>query len=228
MVKKFLIFAVIVYVIVTSFIVFDLIEEKKSDQEKITRLIHQNNKMNKKMQSLYQQVQELQKFKDGWFENDHPTIQGLHPKQVQDGIRDILVYLGAPKKEIPKWVRLLGLTAQVESHLGYYQRQVRGPARGLFQIEPATEKSIWNDYLKYRKELQVKVQSLKHKGVGNLQNNIAYTTALVYVLYKWRKTDVNNIKNIDDYWRVYKEKFNTKLGKATYKDFLQKTRGCNM
>lgn len=228
MVKKFLIFAVAVYVAVTSFIVFDLIEEKKSDQEKITRLTNQNKTMNKKMQSLHQQVQELQKFRDGWFENDHPTIQGLHPKQVQDGIRDILVYLGVPKKELPKWVRLLGLTAQVESHLGYYQRQVRGPARGLFQIEPATEKSIWNDYLKYRKELQVKIQSLKHKGVGNLQNNIAYTTALVYVLYKWRKTDVNNIKNIDGYWRVYKEKFNTRLGKATYKDFLRKTRGCNM
>lgn len=47
---------------------------------------------------------------------------------------------------------LMGTAAQ-ESGFQYLE-QVRGPALGIFQIEPATHQDLWANYLRYRPELR--------------------------------------------------------------------------
>jgi hypothetical protein len=48
---------------------------------------------------------------------------------------------------------LMGTAAQ-ESHLGTYLHQVGGgPAKGIFQMEPATERDLIKNYIRYRPEL---------------------------------------------------------------------------
>lgn len=50
----------------------------------------------------------------------------------------------------PEAEELLLGTAAHESHLGTYLRQIKGPARGAFGMEPANERDIWNNYLTFR------------------------------------------------------------------------------
>jgi hypothetical protein len=49
---------------------------------------------------------------------------------------------------------LLVLTAAAESLGGQYIYQTRGPARGMFQMEPATEHDLLINYIRYKPELR--------------------------------------------------------------------------
>lgn len=54
-------------------------------------------------------------------------------------------------------VELLLLTCAAESAMGKYIMQVGGPARGIFQMEPNTEKDIWENWLKYKPQKEAAV-----------------------------------------------------------------------
>jgi len=74
-------------------------------------------------------------------------------------------------------VELLMLTAAAESNLGEYLRQVgRGPALGIFQMEPSTETDIWYNYLRYRSELALRMYPL----VGNSTLTISICLEISY------------------------------------------------
>lgn len=65
----------------------------------------------------------------------------IDTKQLASAIADVLVT--APRQLATKAaVQLLLGTAAQESNFGYYLEQVRGPARGIFQIEPATAQDL--------------------------------------------------------------------------------------
>lgn len=68
---------------------------------------------------------------------------------------EALSMAGAPAEN------LVLLTWAVESRLGTYLQQVGGgPAMGPCQMEPATHRDIWANYLRYRKPLADTVQRL--------------------------------------------------------------------
>lgn len=52
-------------------------------------------------------------------------------------------------------------TAIVESGLTYYKQHGKGPALGLWQIEPATHEGLYTNFLNYRPELDSKLMELK-------------------------------------------------------------------
>jgi hypothetical protein len=71
--------------------------------------------------------------------------------QVRDHVKTILGKMGS-KFASDDAVELVLTTGIVES--GYrYIRQIRGPARGFYQIEPTTSHDNVVSYLKYRKHL---------------------------------------------------------------------------
>lgn len=119
-------------------------------------------------------------------------------------------------------ILLLG-TAIVES--GLKERvQRKGPARGLFQMEPATHYDIWDNYLKYRPELAAKVKGLKSIKWTNmadqLQYNDAYACALARVHYlrvPEKIPESGSIYDLAVYWKTY---YNTPSGKGTIKHFM--------
>ena len=57
-----------------------------------------------------------------------------------------------PGASHPAAINLMVGIAIHESKGGTYLKQIKGPARGVFQVEPFTESDIWNTYLKYRPE----------------------------------------------------------------------------
>ena len=79
----------------------------------------------------------------------------INAPQMREVITDTLNALGS-KYADPKAIDLIYNTGLVESKYVYI-KQIKGPARGFFQIEPFTAIDICNNYLQYRESLMKQV-----------------------------------------------------------------------
>ena len=118
---------------------------------------------------------------------------------------------------------LLGTAAQ-ESHMGRYLKQIRGPALGIYQMEPETYSDIWVSFLSYRVELAhvIRRLTLSHM-IGDrnqLSGNLYLATAMARIHYfrvKEALPKANDVAGLAAYWKSH---FNTKLGRGTIQQFL--------
>ena len=137
----------------------------------------------------------------------------INPEQFREMITEVLKT--APRNLYSETaVDLLMLTAATESRLGYFWKQIKGPARGVFQMEPATEQDIWEHYLKFNSDLSDWVKSYKHSRGDDLKNNLAYQIAMARVHYyrvPARLPDPTP-EAMAGYWKT---NFNTNLGKGS-------------
>ena len=121
---------------------------------------------------------------------------------------------------------LLVGTACQESLCGKYIRQLgckgKVGAFGIFQMELATHKDIWDNYLKYKDTLARKIRSLKAFNMSdadNLEYNLAYAVAMCRVHYlRVPKAIPTGIYGQAQYWKEY---YNTKFGKGTIEEYQQ-------
>lgn len=117
-------------------------------------------------------------------------------------------------------VELLMMTAAHESHLGTWLKQHVGPARGIFQIEPATQIDTYNNYMKYRPEFMKTINDYATEVGGDLQYNLQYQVVLARIIYyrapkKLPTTTVEMAEYAKEFW-------NTEAGKATVEDYLSR------
>lgn len=108
-------------------------------------------------------------------------------------------------------------TAIQESRLTYL-RQLGGPARGLYQMEPATHDDIWNSFLDYRDDLAHRVSALiapTPDSVDQLETNLVYATAMCRVKYLRASEPLPAADDIDGLGAYWKTNYNTALGKGT-------------
>jgi len=122
---------------------------------------------------------------------------------------------------------LLGTAAQ-ESHMGRYLKQIRGPARGIYQMEPGTYEDIWRTFLSYRFELSkiVKLFILIPfiDEVSQLAGNLYLATAMTRVHYfrvQEALPKVNDVFGQAAYWKKY---YNTRKGRGTVTEYLNNHR----
>lgn len=111
-------------------------------------------------------------------------------------------------------VELLMLTAAVESQLGTYLTQINGPARGVFQMEPATEKDLWRNYLEYQEATAKTVSRYDSAGADDLYWNLGYQIILARVHYlrvSEALPPADDVVALAKYWKKY---YNTHLGKG--------------
>lgn len=129
-----------------------------------------------------------------------------------------------PKLNSKAAVNLLMGTVAHESHGGHYLKQVGGPALGIFQIEPATHKDIYENFLAYDIELKTAIQllTLKTSLISEemeLINNLMYSCAIARLIF-WRVSEPlpheNDINGVAGYWKKY---YNTCLGAGTEEQF---------
>jgi hypothetical protein len=121
-------------------------------------------------------------------------------------------------------VQLLLGTAAVESDMGHYLHQIKGPALGIYQMEPKTHNDIWDNYLKYRPELrQLMHDKITEKHIPNqLIGNLFYATAMARLHYKRAPAylpEANNIDGLAKYWRNF---YNTPKGAHSDKKAIAK------
>lgn len=114
-------------------------------------------------------------------------------------------------------------TALTESGLKYIHQIGGGPAQGVYQMEPETERDIWNNFLLYRPELSEKVSGLMSDMPQNLIGNLYYATAMCRVHYlrvPERLPDADDAEAMAQYWKQF---YNTEDGKGELIDFIEKT-----
>lgn len=122
-------------------------------------------------------------------------------------------------------VQLLIGTAAVESRMGYYRRQMgNGPARGIFQMEPATERDIWDNWIKYKSGIGQRIKEIT--GVYGpdhtaLEKNLSYQVVMSRLHYRrvWEiLPEYNDIPAQARYWKKY---YNTHLGAGTPEKYIE-------
>lgn len=128
---------------------------------------------------------------------------------------------------------LIGTIAH-ESAGGKYLHQIKGPALGIYQIEPITHFDIWSNYLKYKKELRDKVlgmvpaRNLRHDSVTGIEygaesmliTDLSYATVMARLVYLRAPAPLplaHDTTAIAAYWKQY---YNTPLGAGTERQFI--------
>lgn len=116
---------------------------------------------------------------------------------------------------------LLG-TAIVESRLTYLYQVPSGPARGLFQIEPATHRDVWENWLAFKPELASMVRSfagqrwpgtLHDPGIHEeLETNLTYATAIARLVYRRSKASLPGENDAPGLAKMHKLVYNTVHG----------------
>lgn len=110
---------------------------------------------------------------------------------------------------------LLGTCAQ-ESRMGYYLKQVKGPALGIYQMEPATHNDILQNMPEYRE-----VEKVRPSPPSALIFDLTYATILCRLQY-WRFPEplpkANDLEGLAKYWKKY---YNTEKGKGTVEQFVR-------
>ncbi|MBC8432102.1 MAG: hypothetical protein H8D96_09290 [Desulfobacterales bacterium] len=149
----------------------------------------------------------------------------LDKNQLKDLIEKVLNLLGMHSDAA---VNLLLGTAAQESHLGTYIKQIgSGPALGVFQMEPDTEKDIWNNYIYFRPEIENLVAEIAHVAEPNslhLHGNLVYQIVMARIHYR-RKSNpfpsANDELGLAAYWKNH---YNTPKGKGTVEEFVHNYR----
>ncbi|HEQ3590724.1 TPA: hypothetical protein VGT17_005232 [Vibrio harveyi] len=132
--------------------------------------------------------------------------------------------------------QLLMGTLAVESKGEYLAQLNDGPARGLFQMEPATHKDIWENYLAYRdtyRRAAISALTVDEENIGvgtdefyacvangSLTTDLFYQAIMCRIHYLRVKDPLppaNDIKALAAYWKKF---YNTPLGAGTEQKFI--------
>lgn len=123
--------------------------------------------------------------------------------------------------------RLVLGTGLTESGLQYISQIPSGIAKGIYQMEKATHDDIWENFLKYKQDLNFKVTCLRlhgseMDGYDELAGNLYYATAMCRVHYlraPEKLPEADDFEGMAKYWKKY---YNTPLGAGRHEDFKNK------
>lgn len=150
-----------------------------------------------------------------------------------DNLRDLVIrptleklnkLLEEPIRLDDSVVELLIGTACHESHCGTYLKQIQGPALGIFQMEPATHDSIWENYLQYRERLSMAIgwllfdQGDMQPDANEMITNLAYATIMARLQYLPVPEAVpNTLEGQAQYWDDH---YNKNPDKGTPEEYI--------
>lgn len=132
-------------------------------------------------------------------------------------------------KAIDKWSQsaenlVMGTAAQ-ESNLKYIHQLGNGPALGLFQMEPATYKDIWDNYIEYRADLTDKILSAIESDINPISGRMMWDLRLSAIMCRVHYMRVPKpLPDENDVWemaRYWKDFYNTAQGKGTVEEFVR-------
>ena len=125
-------------------------------------------------------------------------------------------------KKTTEAVNLIYETGMAESGYRALVQKGGGPALSFFQIEPATAKDIFNNYVEYREPL---VEALIHLGFDpmdldfSVKTNIAVAVCMCRFHYRRVPSAIPKTKEgRAKYWKAH---YNTELGKGTVEHYLK-------
>ena len=150
----------------------------------------------------------------------------VNKSQIKDIIQDTLKKIDLYSKEAEHFIYNTGL---VESRYEYL-KQIKGPARGMWQCEPWVAVDICKNYLKYRESLMKKVakacklewyfflEPTEEDWEHILTTNIA--AQIVICRLHYRRVPKPLPKTIEEQASQWKMYYNTSKGKGTVEKFI--------
>lgn len=132
-------------------------------------------------------------------------------------IRPVLESLSLYSKSAEE---LLVFTAATESLMGYHLHQVKGPAVGIYQMEPTTHDDIWNNYLDYREIAAIVVDWAVCRSAQEMIWNLAYATAMARVHYYRFPEKLPSATDKEALAAYWKRAYNTPEGKGSVEKAL--------
>jgi hypothetical protein len=123
---------------------------------------------------------------------------------------------------------LLGTACQ-ESKCGTFLKQLgKGPALGVFQMEPRTHDDLWLGFITPRKEMAEKVSALLafHEGSPSkhMMWNLRYAAAMCRIHYYRVKDPLPAAGDIPAQAAYWKRFYNTPKGAGTVEEYLNNWR----
>ena len=153
----------------------------------------------------------------------------IDKQQLRSVIRETLEFLNLHSQAAEDLI--MGTIAQ-ESRLGTYLKQLgNGPALGIVQMEPATHKDIWINYLRYNQGLSQTLWTLAlnngpftgtgtYPDVSQLQGNLYYAIAMCRIHYLRIKAPLPQAGDLNGYAAYWKKYYNTVHGRGTEAEFI--------
>ena len=138
---------------------------------------------------------------------------------VKSSLNDLLLY----SKDAEE---LMIFTCAVESLGGTYIRQVKGPALGIYQMEPTTHNDIWQNYIHGQAPLCMRLFSnfdiVRTPSESRLIYDLRYATAMTRIFYARIYDALPPSDDENAIWEYYKKYYNTVEGAATKDESIKK------
>jgi hypothetical protein len=143
-------------------------------------------------------------------------------------LRDLIIKPALSKLQLFSDVasELLVFTCAVESDGGTYLKQLKGPALGIYQMEPATYNDIWQNYLRSRHDYLMMLggnfDAYRMPSENRMVYDLCYATAMARLHYRRCVRALPEKGDIEGIWQYYKDYWNTEKGKAKKEPSLKK------
>jgi len=137
---------------------------------------------------------------------------------IRPALKDLLLHTEDAEE-------LMIFTCANESLGGTYLKQVKGPALGIYQMEPETYNDLWQNHIK--KKTSILLILLHAFNIINMPEedrliyDLRYATAMTRIYYSRIPTPLPKAIDLDGLWNYYKTYYNTSLGKADYHQALE-------
>jgi hypothetical protein len=123
-------------------------------------------------------------------------------------------------------VELMVFTCAAESNGGTYLKQIKGPAVGIYQMEPATYNDIWARFIRKRGDIGLLLSSqfdvFKLPDETRMIYDLNFATAMARIHYARVPLSLPEAGDDEAIWEYYKKYYNTPAGKAQREECLKK------
>ncbi|MDW2204310.1 hypothetical protein R7007_21815 [Vibrio sp. 1636] len=122
-------------------------------------------------------------------------------------------------------------TIYQESEAHFLKQVGGGPALGVIQMEPATYRDIWDNYLAYKRTLANQITELSsmesldedmRPHVTQLITNLAFAVAMCRAHYLRKKPPLPKAGDIEGLAKYWKEHYNTPMGAGKVEEFIDR------
>jgi hypothetical protein len=145
-------------------------------------------------------------------------------KSIKKIIDWTLKELGMYSPEASEMVYKTGLAETGYRHL----EQIKGPAIGFFQVEPATMRDTWDNYIAYRQDLKNKLWALGYDESNDVQRVMgSIILQVVFCRLKYRRSPkaLPKCGDLEGQAKYWKSIYNSELGKGTVEHFMEACNG---
>ena len=119
----------------------------------------------------------------------------------------------------PSAVRLLCMTAAHESGQYRYCRQIKGPALGIFQMEPATFDTVLGYVLRKEEKYSILADDARRFNPEDMIFNPVFAAGMARAFYLRIPDALPDPQDVEGLSGYAKDYWNTPLGKATPEDY---------